>query len=250
MHNHADVKHLPSYPRLVPSKTFTLCVCIRLFHENKQWTQRFGDKQLAMHDSIAAANWRNTCYKGTSIELQLRLAMKKNHLSKLVLAVAATGLLLATSSFAQTFTYSFTGSNGYSTDLNGTTITIQDNAGIYTVTAFDFIDTGESGSPFTSNTGTETTVITSATTSGWVGIFEADGLGGTDLAGLDTSDGLQDNLSEVNVSGLSTDAPGNWSYVNSTAPDASSTFVLLLGAFAATALGTRGLRRQPATFRH
>ncbi|MGO8700549.1 MAG: hypothetical protein ACLQVY_22900 [Limisphaerales bacterium] len=150
---------------------------------------------------------------------------------------------------AQTFTYSFTGSNGYSTDLNGTTITIQDNAGAYTVTAFDFIDTGVAGSPFNSSTGSQIADITSATTSGWVGSFEAFGLGGTDLAGLDCSDGLQDNLSNVGVTGPATAAPGNWSYVISTAPDASSTFVLLLGAFAATALGTRWSHRQPIASR-
>lgn len=168
--------------------------------------------------------------------------MKKTWLCKLALGVAAAELLLATSSFAQTYTYSFTGSNGYPTDLNGTTITIQDNAGTYTVTAFNFKDIGVSGSPFNSSTGPQTADITSATTLGWVGSFDAVGLGNTDLAGLDYSDGLQDNQSYVDVSGPATFAPGNWSYV----PDASSTLVLLLGALTATALGTRWLRRQPA----
>lgn len=164
--------------------------------------------------------------------------------------MAATVLLLATSSFAQTFTYSFTGSNGYSTDLNGSTITIQNNSGVYTVTAFDFIDTGEIGSPFTYNTGEEVTDITSATTSGWVGEFDAYRLNGGLLGGFASSDGLQDNQSYLEVTGLFTSAPGNWSYVTPTVPDASNTFILLLGVLGLTALGARRFCLQPPGLRN
>ena len=165
-------------------------------------------------------------------------------------AVAATALLLATPSFAQTFTYSFAGSNGFSTDLNGSTITIQDNSGVYTVTAYDIIDTGEIGSPFTYNTAGQTMDITSATTSGWVGSFYEFSLNGTILAGIGSSDGLQDNQSSLDVSGLFTSAPGNWSYVTPTVPDASNTFILLLGVLGLTALGARRFCLQPPGLRN
>jgi hypothetical protein len=172
------------------------------------------------------------------------IATEKTCLSKLMLAIAASGLFLATSSFGQTYTYSFTASPGQSPDLNGSTITIQDNNGTYTVTAFDFIDTPVPGSPFTFSTAGFDADIFSATTSGWDGGFAADDLGGIGLLGVDNSDGLQDGNSHVSVSGLATSAAGNWSYVTPTVPEASSTLVLLFGAIAGTALGGRWLRLQ------
>lgn len=165
--------------------------------------------------------------------------------SKFALAVAAATLLIAAGSAttvaAQTYTYYFTANAGQSTDLNGSSITIENNGGgSFSVLGFNFIDTPLTGSPFTS---AEETVpdITSANSSTWAGEFTAYYL---------TGNSSQIAFADSDFLGISpadtTSANGIWSAAAPGVPDASSTFFLLLGSLSVIAGAARSIQSRNA----
>lgn len=184
--------------------------------------------------------------------------MNKPHQTKLFktsFALAASALILTRvamggESAPVTYTYTFTASAGQSTDLNGSTITIENNDGIFSVLSFDFIDTGESaaGSPFTGDAAdTGGSGITGANATTFTGSFDAYGLTGSDgetpYEGIAQGfGGTPEELDIYRAEG--TQAIGVW-----LAPDGFSTLPLLFAGVVALAGTSRFLRPQRSVSR-
>jgi hypothetical protein len=165
------------------------------------------------------------------------------------LALAILGLIFACATTPRAFadapayTYVFTASTGQPLELNGSTITIQNDQ----VIAFDFIDS-VAGSPFTSSLAAFSVGITAGSTGWSTGEFTAYDLEGT--SGATTLEGLA-MPNSLSVEPLDeTSATGTWNLSVPGVPDNSSTFALLLGALAAMAAVSYAHRaRQAAAFR-
>ena len=167
-------------------------------------------------------------------------------MTKLTVALAISGFLglagMAHAIYAPTpvslDTYVFTADlNSDNTDFNGSTITIGEYpAGPYTwdaVTAFSFYDRYVSATPFTSGYASWGDV-TSYGPTGWVGNFNVmiSGNVGWKLF----SDGFEFNAQggPDSLDAGALDPSGTWTYEPAVgAPDASSTFPMLLGVMAA-----------------
>lgn len=157
-------------------------------------------------------------------------------MTKLTVALAVSGLLgLAGVAHAivsePTYTYEFEGIDGPDI-FNNSTITI-DGSG---VTAFSFFDTDLGATPFTSGSEWMNYVV-SYDTSGWTGDYEvAIEPVFTVLPAVSFEfpvfEATGDSMDEFN-GGLDPYTYGTWTLVS--APDASSTFPLLLGVLAALA---------------
>jgi hypothetical protein len=158
----------------------------------------------------------------------------------LVLASITTN---ATEPTDQIYTYVFTANLNQPLNLNGSTLTIEnEGGGNFSVLGFDFIDTGEAGSPFTSSYDNFSIAdILSANASGWSGTFDAINLDGTDgysgLNGRATTDSLSVEPAET------TRANGVWTLRG--VPDNGQTFSLLLGVCVVLG-GIAASRRQTA----
>jgi hypothetical protein len=126
------------------------------------------------------------------------------------------------------YTYEFTAAAGHSTEYNGSTITIQDNGGIYSYAGWDLTDGTSVDTPqnSTMEAGFYPVTINSANASGFMGQFNVEGVA-SEFYGRDTLihsplDALASFENGVPV----VDPPGTWTYVP--APDATNTFGLLL----------------------
>jgi hypothetical protein len=150
-------------------------------------------------------------------------------ITKLTIVLGIAGLLGSSSAVqAQTDTYIFTAAPDYTTAFNGSTITI-DGTGAG-VTAFSFYDVDFSPVPYSGPGLVVDNNILSYNTTGWTGEFTIIpdpsfifGATGTSMDGGFTSPPLL------------VDPPGTWANINVSAPDASSTFPLLMGVLAALA---------------
>jgi hypothetical protein len=125
-------------------------------------------------------------------------------------------------------TYVFEANAGQPTDLNGSTITINDTAGTYTLEAWN-ID--YDGTFFTTGTVNPDTDIISDSVDGWHGSFEIDNAG-----------------DPVTINGTANGGNEDKGYADGTltissTPDASSTLPLLFGGMTAMAGARFRLRR-------
>jgi hypothetical protein len=142
---------------------------------------------------------------------------------KPMIALVVAGLFLGLGALAdvQTDTYVFTEDPDSGTAFNGSTITI-DGTGAG-VTAYSFMDTDISPTPFTSAVGIENNSVTSYGTTGWSGDFNFYASDGSFEVIFDATGTSMDGT----LLGAAVDPPGTWALVG--APDASSTFPLMLG---------------------
>jgi hypothetical protein len=152
--------------------------------------------------------------------------------TKLTIALAISGLLIGLNSakafivVSPTYTYEFEAAASEPTVFNGSTITI-DGTGAG-VTAFSFYDTDLSSSPFTTAEATGVNAITSYDATGWTGEFEV----GPEFPYV--FDATGDSMDEFSVLDIEADPFANGVWYNAAAgvPDASNTFLMLLGGLA------------------
>jgi hypothetical protein len=192
-----------------------------------------------------AKNWLGTAknYK--------RLSNKADYMkiTNLQVAIGVVGLL-GLGGVAQAFivteptdTYVFEATGKSTSIFDGSTITI-DKDGFNGVSAFSFVDTALSSTPFTSGAKDEDFIINYGS-KGWAGVFnvsipleiEPSIAGAGSIERPETVDftatGI--SLSEVTLNQPDPLAVGTWTLENPavSAPDASSTFPMLLGVMAA-----------------
>jgi hypothetical protein len=135
-----------------------------------------------------------------------------------------------------TDTYVFEATGKSTTIFNGSTITI-DGKGLNGVSSFSFVDTALSSTPYTSGS-TEEDFIINYGPKGWVGGFNVlipvEPIGEPDPTVDFTATGI--SMSEVTFKQPDPLATGTWTLEPAvSAPDASSTFPMLLGVLAALA---------------
>jgi hypothetical protein len=166
----------------------------------------------------------------------------KNY-SKLSLVALVAGSFLGLSPVARAlipaelYTYVFTADPGYTTAFNGSTITIEDKLGDYSLVDWDLFD---GASVLTQANSSQTSVFFSADPSAFIGTFSVDDpawlflsstgpLSYYEEAEYEGSDSMLDSSYTTNtVLSVAIDPPGGWAGSGSGVPDAANTFGLLL----------------------
>jgi hypothetical protein len=168
-------------------------------------------------------------------------------ITNLKVAIGMAGLLgVASMAHAYTIvpeptdTYTFTAAKGFSTDFNGSTITI-DGKGPGGVSSFSFFDSALSSTPYTSGD-IKADLILAYGSLGWAGVFDVSIPLGVEpaLVGdskIEKSDSLQFTATGISLDAVTTYDPlalGIWTLDPAVGvPDAPNTFLLLLGVLAA-----------------